>query len=176
MICATAKMCVVHGWGAVIYVEHMHAVAQYIIYDICKLKASATHPSTEKMSNQECWNKHVCVSKRAYKCALILGLWGEKTKQNCSLPLLFFSSTCSPKDSTDEFNLSKTDLNVFLLPSTVSGRRNWLQEPEETGPWLLKVLQQLQGHQVLAGPPAVASVLWNFFLDISSASPHAPLI
>lgn len=43
-------------------------------------------------------------------------------------------SMCSVKDSTDEFNLSKTDLNVFLLPSTVCGRQHRLQEPEETRP------------------------------------------
>lgn len=42
--------------------------------------------------------------------------------------------TCSPKDSTDEFNLSKTDLNVFLLPFAVCGRQHRLQEPEERGP------------------------------------------
>ncbi len=88
-------------------------------------------------------------------------------------PGLFFPSTRSPKDSTDEFNLSKTDLNVFLLPSTVCGRQHRLQEPEERRPWLLKVLQATPGAPSLAWPPAVTSAMWNIYLSISSVSPHA---
>lgn len=44
-----------------------------------------------------------------------------------------FFVKCYPKDDTDEFNLSKTDLNVFLLPSAVCGHQHRLQEPEERG-------------------------------------------
>lgn len=47
-------------------------------------------------------------------------------------PPLFFVK-CYPKDDTDEFNLSKTDLNVFLLPSAVCSHQHRLQEPEERG-------------------------------------------
>lgn len=49
-------------------------------------------------------------------------------------PACLVPPICSPKDSTDEFNLSKVDLNVFLLPHTVCGRQHGLQEPEERGP------------------------------------------
>lgn len=90
----------------------------------------------------------VCVCTRGIKCS--------------PLPLCF--STRSPKDSTDEFNLSKTDLNVFLLPSTVCGRQHRLQEPEERWPWLLKVLQATPGAPSLAWPPAAASS-WTFPLN-----------
>lgn len=32
IITARAKMCVFHGWRAVMYTEHMHAVTQYIYH------------------------------------------------------------------------------------------------------------------------------------------------
>lgn len=54
--------------------------------------------------------------------------------QRATLSRASFLPTCSLKDSTDEPNLGKTDLNVFLLPSTVCGRQHRLQEPEEKRP------------------------------------------
>lgn len=47
--------------------------------------------------------------------------------------VLFFYLTFSPKDSMGEFNLSKTDLNIFPLPFAVCGHQHRLQEPEERG-------------------------------------------
>lgn len=79
------------------------------------------------------------------------------TKIEKKSSFLFF--TCSPKDSSDEFNLSKADLNVFLLPPTVSGHQHRLQELEERGARLLKVLQATPGASSLAGPPAVTSLM-----------------
>lgn len=66
------------------------------------------------------------------KCVLccIFAVEEEKNVHPC----LFFFPMRSPKDSTDEFNLGKTDLNVFLLPSTVCGHQHRLQEPEERWP------------------------------------------
>lgn len=75
-------------------------------------------------------------------------------------PCFFFLFAFSPKDSMGEFNLSKTDLNIFPLPSAVCGHQHRLQEPEERGSWLLKVLQDTPGEQSFA----VTTLMWNVFL------------
>lgn len=82
----------------------------------------------------------------------------KKNKGNIlSLASLF---TCPLEDSAVQFNLSKADLNVFHLPSTVCGRQHRLQEPEERETRLLnkeKVLQATPGVPSLTIPPPPSS-------------------
>lgn len=109
------------------------------------LRKNAQQDKTWKVNELEgiMVNKWVCLSVHLH----------SRVKKNRCPPQCPSSPhrTRSPKDRTDAFNLSKTDLNVFLLPHTVCGRQHGLQEPEERGPRLLKEKRssgQLQGHQV----------------------------